>query len=286
MLSLLGGAAGLYLSFFLMDAIATIKVPVITPVMINARLGVRVLVFALCMSLLAGIPTGMVPAIQSTRPRISTTLEEEHVGRTRGAARARGSLIVAQVALTALLAAAAVGFGRSLVSGYRLDPGFGKHPAAIAYLAPGPSRSEDERRAFYDAYLGRVTDIPGVVSAGMTTHMPLQISPTYRLALKMPGVDPPPGQDAHSVDWAAVGGHYFEAMGIPLLAGRFFDSGYTHCKKGGGHRPPRPILQHGSRCIEPATATVRHERRRADGSGVRQVDCRSTLRVDPESADA
>ena len=224
-LSLLGGTAGLYLSFFLMEAISTIKVFPITPVMINAKLSVRVLLLAFCMSLLAGLLMGLVPAIQSTRPGISTTLQEEHLGRTRGAARARGSLIVAQVALTALLAVAAVGVGRSLVSGYRLDPGFGKHPAAIAYMAPGSSRSEDERRAFYDAYLRRVTDIPGVVSAGMTTHMPLQISPTYRLALNMPGVDPPPGRNAHRVDWAAVGGHYFEAMGIPLLAGRFFDSG-------------------------------------------------------------
>ena len=225
MLSLLGGAAGLYLSFFLMRAISALEVPLTTPVLIDTELSVRAMLLALWMSLLASLLMGLVPAIQSTRPGIPSMLEEEHVGGTRRAARARGSLIVAQVALTAILTLAAFGFVRSLVSGYRVDPGFGQHPAAIAYVAPPPSRSEDERRAFYNAYLRGVTDISGVVSAGMTTHMPLQISPAYRLGLNTPGVDPPPGRNVHSVDWAAVGGDYFEAMGIPLLFGRTFDSG-------------------------------------------------------------
>ena len=224
MFALLGGAAGLYLSVFLMEAISSIRMPWLTPVAIDAQLSVKALLLAFCLSLLAGLLMGLGPAIQSTRAGISTMLKEEHVGGTRGAKRAQGALIVAQVAVTAMLAVAAAGFVRSLVIGHRVDPGFGKHPVALAYLASVPSRSEEERRAFYDTYLQRVTDIPGVVSAGMTTSMPLQISPTYMLRLDIPGVDPPLEQNVHRADWAAVEGDYFGAMGIPLLAGRFFDS--------------------------------------------------------------
>ena len=126
--------------------------------------------------------------------------------------------------MTAMLIVAAGALLRSWFSAHQVDPGFGRHPAVIASLAPGSGRSEDEHRAFYDAYLQKVTNIPGVVSAGITTAIPLQPSFRTTLRLWIPGVDPPPGETSHLVDWGVVGGDYFAVMGIPLLAGRLFDS--------------------------------------------------------------
>ena len=224
MLALFGGAAGVYLSVFLMRVITSIRLPVSLPISIDARLNAPVFLFALGLALLAGLLVGMGPALQFTRPGISDILKGKRAGGTRGSAWVRSVLLAIQVATTAMLIVAAGALLRSWFSAHQVDPGFGRHPAVIASLAPGSGRSVDEHRAFYDAYLQKVTNIPGVVSAGSTTAIPLQLSSRATLRLWIPGVDPPPGETSHLVDWGVVGGDYFAVMGIPMLAGRLFDS--------------------------------------------------------------
>ncbi|MDE2875525.1 MAG: ADOP family duplicated permease [Gemmatimonadota bacterium] len=222
-LALLGGGLGVPLAIVLPEAILGIGEQFATPIAIDARLDVTILLVALGISLLAGLLMGIGPALQSTRIGISAILKEGRVGGTGAAVRARNGLLVAQVALTVLLAVAAVGALRSLATAGRVDPGFGQHPAAITLVAPPHFRSEDERRAFYREYLRRAGEIPGVVSAGATTALPSTIATRTKLRLSIPGVDTLPGHDNILVDWTAIAGNYFETMGIPLLAGRIFD---------------------------------------------------------------
>lgn len=223
MLALLGGALGVPLAIVAPEAIAGIGERFATPIAIDPRLDVTVLLVALGISLLAGLLMGIGPALQSTRIGVSAILKEERVGRTGAAMRMRNGLLVGQVALTVILAVAAAGALRSLAMAGRADPGFGRHPVAIALVAPPHFRSEDERRAFYREYLRRVSDTPGVVSAGATTALPLTIATRTKLRLSIPGVDTLPGHDNVLVDWTAIAGDYFEVMGIRLLAGRTFD---------------------------------------------------------------
>ena len=224
MLALLGGCLGVPVSVLIIDAIADIGAQLQTFVAIDARLGVTGLVLALCMSVLAGLLMGLGLALQSTRQGIPVILKQKGVGGTRAAVRLRNALLVGQVALTALLAVGAAGSLRSLVIAQRVDPGFGKHPVAIALMAPPPSRPEDERRAFYEEYVRRVGEIPGVTSSGAANTLPLRLSTLTTTRLEIPGVDPPPGHDHILIDWTGVGGDFFDALGIPLLAGRTFDS--------------------------------------------------------------
>ena len=223
MLALLGGGLGVPLAIVFPEAIAGIGERFATPIAIDATLDVKVLLIALCISLLAGLLMGLGPALQSTRIGISTILRQERAGRTGAAMRIRNGLLVGQVALTVLLAVAAAGALRSLATAGRVDPGFGPHPVAIALVAPPHFRSEEERRAFYRDYLLKVREIPGVASAGATTALPLTIATRTKLRLSIPGDDTLPGHDDILVDWTAIAGDYFEAMGIPLLAGRTFD---------------------------------------------------------------
>lgn len=224
MLALLGGGLGVPLSVLILDAIGAVGTQLHASVAIDAKLEVTGLVLALCMSVLAGLMMGLGLALQSTRQGISAILKHKGVGGTRGAVRMRNALLVGQVALTALLAVGAAGSLRSLVAARRVDPGFGKHPVAITMVAPPPSRPEDERRAFYEEYLRRVGEIPGVTSAGATTTLPLRVTTLSTVRLEVPGVEPPPGHTHFFVDWTGVGGDFFDVMGIPLLAGRTFDS--------------------------------------------------------------
>ena len=224
-LALLGGALGVYLAVLLIEVIASVEVRAAIPFTIDARLNGTVLAFALCMSVLAGLLVGLGPAIQSARHGISAVLKEDPEPAARRTPRARHAILSVQVAAAVILLVAAGTLVRSWNSARRIAPGFGKHPAVIVPLIPGPSRPHDERRAFYEDYLRRAEEIPGVVSAGMANSIPLRATSTTALKIRIPGVDPPSNDDGHWVDLAIVGGDYFGAMGIPLLAGRRFDSG-------------------------------------------------------------
>lgn len=224
-LALLGGALGVYLAVLLIKVIASVEVRAAIPFTIDARLNGTVLAFALCMSVLAGLLVGLGPAIQSGRHGISALLKEDHAPGAGNTPRVRHATLSVQVAAAVVLVVAAGTLVRSWSSARRIDPGFGKYPAVIVPLVPGPSRPHEERRAFYENYLRRVKEIPGVVSAGTANFIPLRATSTSALKIRIPGVDPPSNDDGHWVDLAMVGGDYFNSMGIPLLAGRPFDSG-------------------------------------------------------------
>ena len=223
-LALLGGGLGVPLAVLLLEAIAGIGAQFAAPFAMDPRLDATVLMVALCLSLVASIAIGLGPAIQSTRIGVSAILKEERVGGSRAALRMRNALLIGQVALTVPLTAVAAGSLRSLVIAQGVDPGFGQHPVAITHLAPPHSRSEEQQRDFGEGYLRGVGEIPGVRSVGATTNLPLTVGAIFRMHIKIPGVDPPPGHDNILVDWTGVAGDYFEVMGIPLLAGRTFDA--------------------------------------------------------------
>ncbi|MDE2981612.1 MAG: ADOP family duplicated permease [Gemmatimonadota bacterium] len=223
MLAVAGGTAGVVISLFLVDFLLNIKLPLPVDIVVDTRLNVTVLAFALGVTLSAALVLGLAPALRSTRTDASGALKDENAGGSHRAARVRAALAICQIAGAVVLLAAAVLFTRSLATAQRVDPGFGMHPAAIVWLEPGRGRSPAERRAFYDAYLARVAALPEVVSAGFITIVPLDGTATSTVTVNVPGVESPPGRTGHEIDWAGVDGAYFEAVGIPVVAGRLFN---------------------------------------------------------------
>lgn len=241
MLAVIGGTIGVVLSVFLVDLILGIRLPLPVTIELDTRLNATVLIFALVVTAAAALVLGLAPALSSTRADVSSTLKDENARgsqraarmrtalaarmRTALVARMRAALVVGQVAGAAILLVAAALFTSTLANARRVDPGFGTHPMVIAWTEPGPSRPADERRAFYDEYLTRVAALPEVVSAGLITLLPLDRTATSTVTLNVPGIAPPPGRAGHEIDWAGVGGRYFDAAGIPVIAGRRFDDG-------------------------------------------------------------
>lgn len=223
MLAAIGGVIGVVLSVFLVDLIVSIRLPLPVTIELDTRLNAPVLMFALGVTTAAALVLGLVPALQSTRADVSSTLKDENTRGSSRAARVRAALVVGQVAGAAILLVAAALFTSTLANARRVDPGFGTHPAVIAWTEPGPGRPADERRAFYDEYLTRVAALPEVVSAGLITVLPLDRTATSTVTLNVPGIARPPGRAGHEVDWAGVDGRYFDAAGIPVIAGRLFD---------------------------------------------------------------
>ena len=120
----IGGSAGLLVAAWVTDALANF-VPA-DSVMHNlaASADPRVLAFNFGVSILAGILFGLVPAIQTTRPSLATTLKDQ-AGNLSGVAsqiRLRKVLVVAQIALSLLLVIGAGLLARSLYNLKNLDP--------------------------------------------------------------------------------------------------------------------------------------------------------------------
>jgi hypothetical protein len=98
------------------------------PMTITAALDRRVLVFSLAVAFLTTFIFGLVPALQATRLRLAETLKSEAGGIfvSRGHARIRKILVIAQVSLSLLLLIASSLSVRSLSNLYQVDPGFRK----------------------------------------------------------------------------------------------------------------------------------------------------------------
>jgi putative ABC transport system permease protein len=190
------------------------------------QMDMRVLLFTLLSSLLAGIFFGTFPALQLSRLDLETSLRDEGRGTSTGQARAhmKSLLVVSQVALSLLLL---IGAGLLLRSFGRLlgvDPGFDAHNVltmnvslpTLKYANPA------QQTAFFDEILRRVSVLPGVRNAAISATLPLtwtRITPV--LPEGQPNV---PLAERPFIDIEAISPQWFQTMRVPLRAGREFNA--------------------------------------------------------------
>ena len=161
-----------------------------------------------------------MPALQATNPSLIPALKgDAPAGRSRS--RASRGLVITQMALSIVLLVCAGLFLRDLKAAVSVNKGFVSDNLLIADLDPGlqgytRSRSED----FYRQLSERTRVLPGVHGVGFTDEVPLGLNENDSEA-KIPGYTPAANENM-SIQNAAVTPGYFEAMGIPLLAGRGF----------------------------------------------------------------
>jgi predicted permease len=126
-----------------------------------------------------------------------------------------------QFALAMVLLAGTGLLVRSFLAARHVDPGF-QPQRAITMSITLPEKSTGSRSAFYDAELERVKSLPGVESAGEVDTL-FQLGDVSDLGLRaIEGRSPEPRERWTPLSWAAVRGDYFQAMGTPLLRGRYF----------------------------------------------------------------
>ena len=127
---------------------------------------------------------------------------------------------------TALAVVLLIGAGLLIKSFARLQdvsPGFSTDNVLTAQVALPAIRYPDPpaRAAFWQRLLDRASTIPGVTSAGLTSNVPFNgnvSSGSYSIV----GINQLPGDPAPHGRQEVVGGDYFKAMQIPLIAGRTF----------------------------------------------------------------
>jgi predicted permease len=215
--SVLGGAAALLLTYWSSSAIRTLLFGDIrwTSTFVDGR----VVLFAAGTILLTALLAGLLPALESTRSELTTALK---AGAREGGgqrSRARTTLIVVQVAMSTMLLVGAGLFGRSLQNVHALP--LGVDPDHVLYgtmSLTALSKSADEVDVITRAALARVRALPGIAHAAVALTIPF--GPTYGLNVHVPGRDSlPPGEGPFL---NLVGRDYFASVGARVVQGRDF----------------------------------------------------------------
>ena len=225
-LALAAGLLGIALGFAAdraLTAWGSTQLPNGIPVTLDAR----VLLFAVVISFLTGILTGVFPALQMARADLNSTLRDEGRGLagSRSRARLRSVLVIGQVALSLLLLIGAGLLVRSFDRLLHVDPGFEAHNVLTMGISLPTEKyaSHDQQIAFFDEALRRVSALPGVRSAAISAALPLSFT---RVTPVLPEGQPAvPLAQRPFIDIEAISPGWFSTMRVPLLAGRTFTDG-------------------------------------------------------------
>lgn len=180
-----------------------------------------VFLFAFGVAVLIGAFVGIAPALQASRGELNTRMQQAS-GRT--AARrhwTRSALVVSEVSLAIVLLVSAGLLLRTMQRLFSTDPGFDSSHLITMQVQESPRRFDDRAAAlrFFSQALDRVRQMPGVVSAGFTTQLPL--SGDYDIY----GIEfeKDHGRNSGSAFRYTVTPGYLESMHIPLLRGRLLN---------------------------------------------------------------
>ncbi|MEE8584055.1 MAG: ABC transporter permease [Acidobacteriota bacterium] len=183
-----------------------------------------VLGFAMALSLVAGSLAGLVPTLKASKPNLLESLQEGDKGfGGLGRQRFRQTLVACEIALALMLL---IGAGLMVKSFSRLlnvDLGFDPSRVLTMTLSlHSPNYPDDvQRRAFFDRLQQRVESLPGVLSAGWTTFLPLSgASMEMPVSVEGPPVDE---QDRPRAQYRHISRSYLRTMGIELRNGRDFN---------------------------------------------------------------
>ena len=179
----------------------------------------RVLGFTAFCSLSAGLLFGLMPALAASRVNLNSRLNQSA---TR-AGRLPAALAAGQIALSLVLLAGAGLLIRSFLILASANPGFDAHNVLMAtvLLRPLEVYGPDRQVEFFDGLLAGIEKLPGVRRAAVSNSPPMAQFSAIGSGLR-PDTGPETGD---TVSFNSVSANYFEALGVPLISGRFFDSG-------------------------------------------------------------
>jgi len=235
-LALIGGGLGVALAYFALRLVplAGDTLPQVHPIAINSR----ILLYCLVSSLGTAALFGLAPALRSSHVNPNDALKQGGRGAEDGEGnrRLRASLVAAEVALALVLLIAAGLMLKSFDHLVHVDAGFDPHhlltfvvdlpqsyvgAATESQLYGAPSHVA----AFYDQLLARIQPLHGVQAVGAVSSLPLQ-GENWGKYINFNDRPAPISLDqVPLIQYRAVDGDFFRAMGIRLLSGRTFSAG-------------------------------------------------------------
>ncbi len=227
----LGGTIGVLVAFlgiFLFVLVAPNFYPPSEEITVNGP----VLLFAIVISLVAGILSGVVPSFHASKPDLANTLKEGGRGVIgRGRLGLRRGLVITEVALAMVLL---VGAGLMITSYARMtNVDMGLDPDNVLTLeinlfgmdryrirAPNDWTATPDVSRFYTTALERLRALPGVVSVASTSNLPPRGG--NFLPFDIAGRPAAAGGQRPGAAYHEVSPEYFETLRIPIVRGRAF----------------------------------------------------------------
>jgi predicted permease len=231
MLSLLGGAAGLVLAYAVRNALPRMISDSWAPQAFSARFDWRIFAFAAGVSILTGLVFGLAPAWEATRVQVSSGLKDSAQTATR---RRRGlagkAIVVVEVALSMLLVVGAGLFVQTLVQLGHARLGFNPANLLLFELQPPQTRYKDAASIpLYRQLEQKLAAIPGIQSVTLTSAPLIAGGVTVHVFIPEGHQRKPQGNP--SVLSNDVGESFFSTYGIPIVAGRGFNSSDTETSR-------------------------------------------------------
>jgi predicted permease len=234
LLSLIGGTLGSLLAFWSFEAITRVIIShlphEVSTLALNVAPDFRVLGYGLGLTFLTGIGFGLIPALQSSRQDLNTSLKEDgaHSGPGKRSGRfLRDALVGAQVAVCMILLLAAGLLLRGLYRAQTVDPGFEMKRVATMFLNLGQQGYDDARgTAFMGRLRQRISELPGVIEVAQAECAPLSHDFSAD-AFTVPG-----RVEKIGIEYNHVSPEYFSVVGVPIVRGRGFLPGETHDSPG------------------------------------------------------
>jgi putative ABC transport system permease protein len=221
LLSTISGAVGVLLAVGGLRVLRALA-PADLPRMDNIAVNGTVLLVTSIVTLTTGVIFGLMPAIQSSRTRLSETLRDGGRGGTAGRTgqRLRRTIVAAQLALVVVLLTGAGLLVRTFVTLQGTSLGF--EPSGVLTMnlqLPRAKYDLKQAAAMYQSFLDRIRAIPGVVSAGTVTTMMLSTTPNSGGAVAE-------GRAPRDEDWEVTfdvaSPDFFKTVGARLVSGRYF----------------------------------------------------------------
>jgi putative ABC transport system permease protein len=193
----------------------------------DVHINTLALSFTIVVSALAGAISGFAPILALLNPDLTGTIQTRRapVTGSRSNAFLRNLLVVGEVAAAMVLLVAAGLLLKSLLRLTNVSPGFDPHNLLTAqiFLPENKYSTAPQQAAFSSELLGRISVLPGVRAASLSTSLPNTLSSETRIGIEgrpAPALNDP----SASVPLDSVSGGYFRTLGIPILSGRGFDN--------------------------------------------------------------
>ena len=221
LLAVAGGLAGLIVAVFSARLLLALTFRGAQVVPISAAPSLLVLGFAIALSLLTGIIFGATPAWFATRTDPADALRGSGRGASDRSTFARKALLIVQATVSVVLVAGATMLARSLNKLESQNFGF-KIPSRVEVElhSPPATYSQSKLTALYRELESRLTQIPGIQSAGLALYNPL--TDNWGEMVYVSGHPSPKMGEKSGASWNRVSADYLQNLGVQMVRGRTF----------------------------------------------------------------
>jgi putative ABC transport system permease protein len=226
LLSLAGGALGLWLASLSLSLLVTF-VERFTTRAAEVSISLPVLLFTLLVSIATGLIFGSIPAFAQRRDVVNSLKESSNASTERSARhRMRNVLVVGQVAISFMLLIGAGLMIRSFIKLQQVDAGYNGDHVLTANVPLNFSKykgNDNGIRNLFDQVLAKLKQVPGIQGAAANSGAPLAPGSAFSSPIFIEGRPVVPGEARPEAHGEVATPDAFRLLGVPLLAGRFFD---------------------------------------------------------------